>query len=145
MRQSPMSYFFINKTRKMLNFFPSLDFGISISGNRPPIGVQIKYITLSPIVKSSCVLINHPTKYANMVCSNQSRIITFFFIFYNVQKKKYYSCIKSLKYESMRYLKNIANAGRSSGVFLITSLQKPTSDSIPTDIKAHLTTKKFTL
>lgn len=48
---------------------------------------------------------------------------------------------KSLKNECMRYLKNIVNAGRSSGVFLITSLQKPTSDSIPTDIKAMLTTR----
>lgn len=48
---------------------------------------------------------------------------------------------KSLKSECMRYLKNIVNAGRSSGVFLITSLQKPTSDSIPTDIKAMLTTR----
>lgn len=48
---------------------------------------------------------------------------------------------KQLKYECMRHLKNIVNAGRSSGVFLLTSLQKPTSDSIPTDIKAQLTTR----
>lgn len=48
---------------------------------------------------------------------------------------------KRIKYECMQHLKNIVNAGRSSGVFLITSLQKPTSDSIPTDIKAMLTTR----
>lgn len=48
---------------------------------------------------------------------------------------------KSLKYECMNYLKKIVNAGRSSGVFLMISLQKPTSDSIPTDIKAMLTTR----
>lgn len=48
---------------------------------------------------------------------------------------------KRIKYECMQYLKNIVNAGRSSGVFLITSLQKPTSDSIPTDVKAMLTTR----
>lgn len=48
---------------------------------------------------------------------------------------------KRLKYECMQYLKNVVNAGRSSGVFLITSLQKPTSDSIPTDVKAMLTTR----
>jgi len=48
---------------------------------------------------------------------------------------------KRLKNECIRHLKNVVNAGRSSGVFLITSLQKPTSDSIPTDIKAQLTTR----
>lgn len=48
---------------------------------------------------------------------------------------------KGLKNACMGHLKNIVNAGRSSGVFLITSLQKPTSDSIPTDIKAQLTTR----
>jgi len=48
---------------------------------------------------------------------------------------------KAIKTECMKYIKSIVNAGRSSGVFLITSLQKPTSDSIPTDIKAQLTTR----
>lgn len=48
---------------------------------------------------------------------------------------------KQIKYECMKYIKSIVNAGRSSGVFLITSLQKPTNDSIPTDIKAMLTTR----
>lgn len=48
---------------------------------------------------------------------------------------------KIIKYECMKYIKSIVNAGRSSGVFLITSLQKPTSDSIPSDIKAQLTTR----
>lgn len=35
----------------------------------------------------------------------------------------------------------IVNVGRSRGVFLITALQKPTSDSIPSDIKAQLCTR----
>lgn len=48
---------------------------------------------------------------------------------------------KTLKTECMKHIKSIVNSGRSSGVFLLTSLQKPTSDSIPTDIKAQLTTR----
>lgn len=48
---------------------------------------------------------------------------------------------KFLKASAMKIIKSIVNVGRSSGVFLLTSLQKPTSDSIPTDIKAQLTTR----
>lgn len=48
---------------------------------------------------------------------------------------------KKLKNECLKYIKNIINVGRSSGVFLITALQKPTSDSIPSDIKAQLCTR----
>lgn len=48
---------------------------------------------------------------------------------------------KKLKAECLKYIKSIVNVGRSSGVFLITSLQKPTSDSIPSDIKAQLCTR----
>lgn len=48
---------------------------------------------------------------------------------------------KRLKSECLKYIKTIVNAGRSSGVFLITALQKPTSDSIPSDIKAQLCTR----
>lgn len=48
---------------------------------------------------------------------------------------------KHLKLECLKYLKSIVNVGRSSGVFLITSLQKPTSDSIPSDIKSQLCTR----
>ena len=48
---------------------------------------------------------------------------------------------KKLKAECLRHLKMIVNVGRSSGVFLITALQKPTSDSIPSDIKAQLCTR----
>ena len=48
---------------------------------------------------------------------------------------------KSIKSQCMMYIKSIVNAGRSSGVFLITSLQKPTSDSIPSNIKAMLCTR----
>ena len=48
---------------------------------------------------------------------------------------------KVLKYECLKYIKNLVNVGRSSGVFLITSLQKPTSDSIPSDIKSQLVTR----
>jgi hypothetical protein len=48
---------------------------------------------------------------------------------------------KKLKLQCLRYIKTIVNVGRSSGVFLITALQKPTSDSIPSDIKAQLCTR----
>lgn len=48
---------------------------------------------------------------------------------------------KCLKNKCLKYIKNIANVGRSSGVFLITSLQKPTSSSIPADIKGQLCTR----
>lgn len=46
---------------------------------------------------------------------------------------------KAIKAECLKHIKSIVNVGRSSGVFLITSLQKPTNDSIPSDIKAQLT------
>lgn len=48
---------------------------------------------------------------------------------------------KAIKAECLKHIKSIVNVGRSSGVFLITSLQKPTNDSIPSDIKAQLTTR----
>ena len=49
--------------------------------------------------------------------------------------------IKDLKHQCLKYIKMIVNVGRSSGVFLITALQKPTNDSIPSDIKAQLCTR----
>lgn len=48
---------------------------------------------------------------------------------------------KAIKAECLKHIKSIVNVGRSSGVFLIISLQKPTNDSIPSDIKAQLTTR----
>ena len=48
---------------------------------------------------------------------------------------------KELKKEILGYIKQIVNSSRSSGIFIITSLQKPTSSSIPTDIKSQLTTR----
>ena len=48
---------------------------------------------------------------------------------------------KKLKSQCLKKLKTIVNVGRSSGVFLITALQKPTNDSIPSDIKAQLCTR----
>lgn len=48
---------------------------------------------------------------------------------------------KQLKAQCLKYIKTVVNVGRSSGVFLITALQKPTSDSIPSDIKAQLCTR----
>jgi hypothetical protein len=48
---------------------------------------------------------------------------------------------KKLKAECLKHIKMIVNVGRSSGVFLITALQKPTNDSIPSDIKAQLCTR----
>jgi len=48
---------------------------------------------------------------------------------------------KQIKAQCLRYIKTIVNVGRSSGVFLITALQKPTSDSLPSDIKDQLCTR----
>lgn len=48
---------------------------------------------------------------------------------------------KQLKNQCLKHIKMIVNVGRSSGVFLITALQKPTNDSIPSDIKAQLCTR----
>ncbi|MDS0526078.1 FtsK/SpoIIIE domain-containing protein [Clostridium sp. SHJSY1] len=48
---------------------------------------------------------------------------------------------KQIKARCLKYIKMIVNVGRSSGVFLITALQKPTNDSIPSDIKAELCTR----
>lgn len=48
---------------------------------------------------------------------------------------------KILKQQCLKYIKTIVNVGRSSGVFLITALQKPTADSIPSDIKSQLCTR----
>ncbi len=48
---------------------------------------------------------------------------------------------KIIKQQCLKYIKSIVNVGRSSGVFLITSLQKPTADSIPSDIKSQLVTR----
>lgn len=49
--------------------------------------------------------------------------------------------VKKIKSTCLMYIKNIVNVGRSSGVFLITSLQKPTNDSMPSDIKSQLCTR----
>jgi S-DNA-T family DNA segregation ATPase FtsK/SpoIIIE len=48
---------------------------------------------------------------------------------------------KPLKARCLKLIKGIVNVGRSSGIFLVTSLQKPTADSINSDIKANLTTR----
>lgn len=48
---------------------------------------------------------------------------------------------KKIKKEILGYIKQLVNVGRSTGIFIITSLQKPTSSSIPTDIKSQLTTR----
>lgn len=48
---------------------------------------------------------------------------------------------KQLKAKCLKHIKMIVNVGRSSGVFLITALQKPTNDSIPSDIKGQLCTR----
>lgn len=48
---------------------------------------------------------------------------------------------KDLKAQCLKHIKTLVNVGRSSGIFLITALQKPTSDSIPSDIKDQLCTR----
>lgn len=47
---------------------------------------------------------------------------------------------KAIKQECIKYIEGIAKAGRSSGVFLICCLQRPTDDSIPSQIKNVLNT-----
>lgn len=47
--------------------------------------------------------------------------------------------VKEVKRAILGYIKQIVMVGRSVGVFIITSLQKPTNSSIPSDIKSQLT------
>lgn len=48
---------------------------------------------------------------------------------------------KILKQQCLAYIKNIVLTGRSVGIFLYTSLQRPDKNSIPADIKAQLNTR----
>lgn len=48
---------------------------------------------------------------------------------------------KTLKKEILGNIKNIVMVGRSLGIFVFTSLQKPNQTSIPSDIKSQLTTR----
>lgn len=48
---------------------------------------------------------------------------------------------KIIKKEILGLIRNIVLVGRSVGVFVLTSLQKPTSTAIPSDIKAQLCTR----
>ena len=75
---------------------------------------------------------NKPLKYVYVV------IEEFSFLNRNGGDTKYED---ELKKECLKYIKTVVNVGRSSGVFLITALQKPTKDSIPSDIKSQLTTR----
>ena len=47
--------------------------------------------------------------------------------------------VKELKKAILGLIKQIVMVGRSVGVFIITSLQKPTNSSIPSDVKSQLT------
>ncbi|MHC1722723.1 MAG: FtsK/SpoIIIE domain-containing protein [Aminipila sp.] len=47
---------------------------------------------------------------------------------------------KEIKQECLKYIGNIARAGRSSGMFLIVCLQRPTNDSLPSSTKSMLNT-----
>lgn len=62
------------------------------------------------------------------------------FSFFNVNGSDT-KAIKIIKRAILGLIKNIVMVGRSVGVFIITSLQKPTSTSIPTDIKSQLCTR----
>ncbi|WP_454053582.1 FtsK/SpoIIIE domain-containing protein [Clostridium sp. Marseille-Q7071] len=48
---------------------------------------------------------------------------------------------KAIKKEILGLIRNIVLVGRSVGVFILTSLQKPTSSSIPPEIKGQLCTR----
>ena len=75
---------------------------------------------------------NKPMKYIYLVLDEFS-----FFVPNNTDTTR----DKRLKKEILSYIKNLAVSSRASGIFVITSLQKPTSTSIPTDIKSQLTTR----
>ncbi|MBP3915928.1 FtsK/SpoIIIE domain-containing protein [Clostridium sp.] len=62
------------------------------------------------------------------------------FSFFNVDgaDDKY---TKALKREILAYIKHLAVSSRSLGIFIITSLQKPTNSSLPSDIKSQLVTR----
>jgi DNA segregation ATPase FtsK/SpoIIIE, S-DNA-T family len=48
---------------------------------------------------------------------------------------------KDFKKEILAHVKNLVMVGRSLGIFIFTSLQKPSQSSIPADIKSQLTTR----
>jgi DNA segregation ATPase FtsK/SpoIIIE, S-DNA-T family len=48
---------------------------------------------------------------------------------------------KAIKAEILGHIKNLVMVGRSLGLFIFTSLQKPSQSSIPSDIKSQLTTR----
>jgi DNA segregation ATPase FtsK/SpoIIIE, S-DNA-T family len=49
--------------------------------------------------------------------------------------------VKEVKKEILGHIKNLVMVGRSLGIFIFTSLQKPSQSSIPADIKSQLTTR----
>lgn len=75
---------------------------------------------------------NKPMKYIYLILDEFS-----FFVPNNADTNR----DKRLKKEILSYIKNLVVSSRASGIFVITSLQKPTSTSIPVDIKSQLTTR----
>lgn len=75
---------------------------------------------------------NKPMKYIYLILDEFS-----FFVPNNTDTTR----DKRLKKEILSYIKNLVVSSRASGIFVITSLQKPTSTSIPVDIKSQLTTR----
>jgi DNA replication protein DnaC len=49
--------------------------------------------------------------------------------------------VKEVKKEILGHIKNLVMVGRSLGIMIFTSLQKPSQSSIPADIKSQLTTR----
>lgn len=93
-------------------------------------------------------LIDNTKGYYNIADYNKSNGDTLKYIYVVVEEFSFLNISrgdckeeKALKTKCLKHLKMIVNVGRSSGVFLITALQKPTSDSIPSDIKAQLCTR----
>lgn len=72
---------------------------------------------------------NNSMKYVYIVTDE----FTFFMLSKADTKKE-----RALKGKCLAYIKNIVLSGRSTGIFLFTSLQRPTKNSIPQDIKAQL-------
>ncbi len=94
------------------------------------------------------VLLNIERGYLNIVEYNKLSGKSFKYIYVVIEEFSFLNISRAdskeeklIKSECLKYIKGIVNVGRSSGVFLITSLQKPTNDSIPSDIKAQLTTR----
>lgn len=97
-------------------------------------------LEIEKLINKNILNIEDYNKYSKFNKMNYIYVVLDEFSFFNVDAAdtKY---IKSLKKEILTYIKHLAVASRSSGIFLITSLQKPVNSSLPADIKSQLVTR----